>query len=65
MAMGGVHGMGGVAGYGPVEPERDEVVFHDDRSRAIVASMPDTVRANLNLTVIAMAERAADFIRES
>ena len=32
--------------------------------RVIDASiMPDTVRANLNLTVIAMAERAADFIR--
>ena len=26
--------------------------------------MPDTVWANLNLTVIAMAERAADFIKE-
>lgn len=26
--------------------------------------MPDTVRANLNQTVIAMAERAADFIKE-
>ena len=34
--------------------------------RVIDASiMPDTVRANLNLTVMAMAERAADFIRGS
>ena len=34
-----------------------------DGLRIIDASiMPDTVRANLNLTVIAMAERAADFI---
>ncbi len=34
--------------------------------RAIDASiMPDTVRANLNHTVIAMAERAVDFIRTS
>ena len=32
--------------------------------RVIDASiMPDTVRANLNLTVIAMAERGADFIK--
>ncbi|MCY3668139.1 MAG: GMC oxidoreductase, partial [Gemmatimonadetes bacterium] len=32
--------------------------------RVIDASiMPDTVRANLNLTVIGMAERAVDFIR--
>ena len=32
--------------------------------RVIDASiMPDTVRANLNLTVIGMAERAADFIK--
>ena len=35
-----------------------------DGLRVVDASiMPDTVRANLNLTVIAMAERAADFIR--
>lgn len=35
-----------------------------DSLRIIDASiMPDTVRANLNLTVIAMAERAADFIK--
>ena len=27
--------------------------------------MPDTVRANLNLTVLAMAERTADFIKAS
>ena len=32
--------------------------------RVVDASiMPDTVRANLNLTVLAMAERAADFIK--
>ena len=36
-----------------------------DRLRVVDASiMPDTVRANLNLTVIAMAERAADLIKE-
>ena len=35
-----------------------------DGLRIIDASiMPDTVRANLNLTVIAMAERAVDFIK--
>ena len=40
-------------------------VYGVDGLRVVDASiMPDTVRANLNLTVIAMAERAADFIRE-
>ena len=35
-----------------------------DGLRVVDASiMPDTVRANLNLTVIAMAERAADLIK--
>ena len=41
-------------------------VYGVDGLRIIDASiMPDTVRANLNLTVLAMAERAADFIKES
>ena len=41
-------------------------VYGVDGLRIIDASiMPDTVRANLNLTVIGMAERAADFIREN
>ena len=40
-------------------------VYGIDGLRVVDASiMPDTVRANLNLTVIAMAERAADFIRK-
>ncbi len=30
MAVGGVHDMGGVLGYGPVEPEENEPVFHDE-----------------------------------
>ncbi len=35
-----------------------------DGLRIVDASiMPDTVRANLNLTVMAMAEKVADFIR--
>ena len=35
-----------------------------DGLRIGVASiMPDTVRANLNLTVVAMAEKMADLIR--
>ena len=39
-------------------------VYGVDGLRIIDASiMPDTVRANLNLTVFAMAERAADFIK--
>ena len=41
-------------------------VYGVDGLRVIDASiMPDTVRANLNLTVIAMAERAADLVKES
>ena len=41
-------------------------VYGVDGLRIIDASiMPDTVRANLNLTVIGMAERASDFIRGS
>ena len=39
-------------------------VYGVDGLRVIDASiMPDTVRANLNLTVLAMAERAADLIK--
>ncbi len=30
MTVGGVHDMGGVRGYGPVEPEENEPVFHDE-----------------------------------
>ena len=30
MAVGGIHDMGGVPGYGPVEPEVDEPVFHHE-----------------------------------
>ena len=41
-------------------------VYGVDGLRIIDASiMPDTVRANLNLTVLAMAERAADLIKGS
>ena len=41
-------------------------VYGVDGLRIVDASiMPDTVRANLNLTVIAMAERAADFVGRS
>ena len=41
-------------------------VYGVDGLRVVDASiMPDTVRANLNLSVIAMAERAADFIKGS
>ena len=29
-AMNGVHDMGGMMGFGPVEPEPDEPVFHAD-----------------------------------
>jgi nitrile hydratase len=35
--MDGAHDMGGVAGFGPVEPERDEPVFHADWERRAFA----------------------------
>ena len=39
-------------------------VYGVDGLRVVDASiMPDTVRANLNLSVIAIAERAADLIK--
>src|SRR5581483_1904081 len=33
--MDGVHDLGGVAGFGPVEVERDEPVFHEDWERRV------------------------------
>ena len=40
-------------------------VYGVEGLRVVDASiMPDTVRANLNVTVLAMAEHVADFIKE-
>lgn len=35
--MNGVHDMGGMHGFGPVEPERDEPVFHYDWEKKVFA----------------------------
>lgn len=35
--MNGIHDMGGMAGFGPIEPERDEPVFHHDWERRVFA----------------------------
>jgi nitrile hydratase len=33
--MNGIHDMGGTIGFGPVEPERDEPVFHEEWERRV------------------------------
>jgi nitrile hydratase beta subunit len=35
--MNGIHDMGGMHGFGPVAPERDEPVFHDDWEGRVLA----------------------------
>lgn len=35
--MNGIHDMGGMHGFGPVEPEPDEPVFHHDWERRVFA----------------------------
>ena len=49
--MNGVHDMGGMHGMGPVEPERDEPVFHhrwEARAFAIVRAMGAFGRWNID-----------------
>ena len=36
-AMNGIHDLGGMHGFGPVEPEQDEPPFHDDWEAVMVA----------------------------
>ena len=51
--MNGVHDMGGMHGFGPVQPERDEPVFHDDwerRALALTLAMGATGQWNLDMT---------------
>ena len=46
MNITGIHDMGGVPGYGPVEPERDEPVFHEPwegRVFGLVTSVRDAL----------------------
>ena len=67
----------GIAGHTSVTckmgPESDPLAVVDQHCRVHgvdglrvvdAAAMPDIVRANTNATIIMMAERAADFIRE-
>ena len=44
MSITGIHDMGGVPGYGPVQSERDEPVFHEEwegRVFGLVTSVKD------------------------
>jgi hypothetical protein len=54
--MNGIHDLGGMQGFGPVEREADEPVFHEDWERRIFAL--------LNLT-IAAGQYNVDEIRHS
>lgn len=43
----GVHDVGGLDGFGPVEPERDEPVFHEDWERRVFRANAAVVMAGL------------------
>jgi nitrile hydratase beta subunit len=51
--MNGVHDMGGMQGYGPVLPEKDESLFHEDwerRALALTLAMGATGQWNIDLS---------------
>jgi nitrile hydratase subunit beta len=62
----GVHDMGGAHGYGPVEPEPDEPVFHADwerRAFALTIAMGATGEWNLDASRFAREDRPpADYL---
>jgi nitrile hydratase beta subunit len=62
----GVHDMGGAHGYGPVEPEPDEPVFHADwerRAFALTIAMGATGEWNLDESRFAREDRPpADYL---
>ena len=64
--MNGVHDMGGAHGYGPVEPEPDEPVFHADwerRAFAMTIAMGATGEWNLDASRFAREDRPpADYL---
>ena len=67
--MNGAHDMGGVHGFGPVEPEPDEPVFHAEwerRAFAITVAMGATGEWNIDMSRFARENRApADYLAKS
>lgn len=47
--MNGIHDMGGMHGLGPIDPEKDEPVFHDDWERRAFAMTISTFGGFYNL----------------
>jgi nitrile hydratase len=67
--MNGAHDMGGVHGFGAVEPEPDEPVFHaawERRAFAITVAMGATGEWNIDMSRFARENRApADYLAKS
>jgi nitrile hydratase subunit beta len=67
--MNGVHDMGGMHGFGPVEPEPDEPVFHADwerRTFALNVVMGASGEWNLDMSRWAIEDRApGDYLQKS
>jgi nitrile hydratase subunit beta len=67
--MDGAHDMGGVAGYGPVEPEPNEPVFHGEwekRACALSIAMSRVGGWNIDMTRFARENRPpADYLSKS
>ena len=67
--MNGVHDMGGLQCFGPVEPEPNEPVFHADwerRAFAITLAMGGTGEWNIDMSRFARENRApADYLSKS
>ncbi len=67
--MNGAHDMGGMDGFGPVEPEADEPVFHDDwerRAFALTVAMGFYGRWNIDTSRYARENREPlGYLRDS
>jgi nitrile hydratase subunit beta len=67
--MNGAHDMGGVHGFGPVEPEPNEPVFHaawERRAFAITVAMGASGEWNIDMSRFARENRApADYLAKS
>jgi nitrile hydratase len=67
--MNGAHDMGGVHGFGPVEPEPNEPVFHaqwERRAFAITVAMGATGEWNIDMSRFARENRSpADYLAKS
>jgi nitrile hydratase len=67
--MNGAHDMGGAHGFGPVEPEPNEPVFHAEwerRAFAITVAMGATGEWNIDMSRFARENRApADYLAKS